>query len=132
MLSHHIRQFIRQAENLFLILALGHHADQRFGAGFTYNHPTGRSKLLLGSLDRLGERLTALPVLFALRRDPDIDHGLRIGLDKVGEFAEFFAAALQQPADLHGGKLSVAGGAVIEENDVSRLLAAHDCSPPKL
>ena len=88
-----------------LLRALGHDADDPFGAGGADEHAAFLAEARLGAADRFPEVGLGAPA--APPPDRHVDELLRELLDLVRQFGERPAGSLHHPGDLEGGEDTV-------------------------
>ncbi len=114
---------MRVALHVGFVFGFDHDACELLGAGIAEDDAAVFAECGLSfgeSAGDCGERFER-----GFRTDFYVDDGLWIVLEALDEGFDL-AAHGDERSDFHGGEKAVAGGAVVEENDVAGLLAADD------
>ena len=108
-------------------LGLDHHADERLGAGGAHEDAALAAQELLlvrdGGLERIARHDGLLHA--AVVADDDVQQHLRVLRAVGGEHGRALAGEREDLQELERGELTVAGGGVVGEDHVARLLAAE-------
>ena len=108
-------------------LSLDHHADERLGAGGAHEDAALAAQELLlvrdGGLERIARHDGLLHA--AVVADDDVQQHLRVLRAVGGEHGRALAGEREDLQELERGELTVAGGGVVGEDHVARLLAAE-------
>ena len=117
-----VREGFAVALHVGVVFGFDHDAGERLGAGVAKHDAAGFAERGLGvgeGAGDFGERIER-----RLGAHFYVDDGLRVVLETVDEVVER-AVHGNERGDLDGGEQAVAGGGVIQKNDVAGLLAAQ-------
>src|SRR6188768_1492804 len=115
--------FLGAAHGIGLVTGLDHYSNHRLGTGRTQDDtalaPPALRHLLYGALD-LGKGLRV-----ELFRHFHVDHGLREARHACGQFREALPRLAHDREHLEAGHHRVAGGGLVEQQDVPGRLTTH-------